>query len=125
VAGLGFALLPYDSPFFLFAITRDNIQDFSPVTMQFNSIQLKDNDKMISAIAWINNNTERDAAIVGQKHWLGFMELYLKDERSYYFSDNPQALAEALEKRGKNVYFIEFDSSLPAKFSIVVDPTVR
>jgi hypothetical protein len=116
VAGLEFALLPYGTPFFLFAITRDNIQDFSPVTMQFNSIQLEDNDRMISAIAWINNNTEPDAAIVGQKHWLGFMELYLKDERSYYFSNNPQALAETLGERGEQVYLMMFDGSSPARF---------
>jgi hypothetical protein len=117
IAGLGFALLPYDAPFFLFAITRDNIQEFSPVTMQFNSLQLKDNDKMISAITWINNNTEHNAVIVGQKHWLGFMELYLKDERSYYFSDNPEVLTKALEDRGENVYLMKFDGSLPTKFT--------
>jgi hypothetical protein len=118
VAGLGFALLPYDSPFFPFAVTRDNIQEFSPVTMQFNSLQLKDNDKMISAITWINSNTEHDAVIVGQKHWLGFMKLYLDGERSYHFSDNPQALAEALGRRGEHVYLIQFDGSSPAMFTV-------
>ncbi len=125
VAGLAFALLPYDAPFFLFAITHDNIQEFSPVTMQFNSIPLKDNDKMISAITWINNNTEHDAAIVGQKHWLGFMELYLEGERSYHFSENPQMLAEMLKKRGEQVYLIRFDSSMPAKFTILDYSTIR
>ena len=124
-AGLGFALLPYDAPFFPFAATRDNIQDFSPVTMQFNSLQLKDNDNMISAIAWINNNTEHDAAIVGQKHWLGFMQLYLKGERSYHFSDNPQALAEALKGQGKHVYLVQFDGSSPAVFTVIDYSTIR
>ena len=118
IAGLEFALLPYDAPFFLFEVTRDNIQEFSPVTMQFNSVQLKDNDKIISTIAWINDNTEHDAAVVGQKHWLGFMELYLKNERSYYFSDNPEVLAKALENRGEHVYLMKFDGSLPTKFTV-------
>jgi len=118
IAGLSFALLPYDAPFFPFAAARNNIQDFSPVTMQFNSIQLKDNDKMISAIEWINSNTEHNAVIIGQKHWLGFMELYLKGERSYHFSDNPQALAHVLEKQGKHVYLVQFDGSSPAMFTV-------
>jgi hypothetical protein len=73
---------------------------------------------MISAITWINNNTEHNAVIVGQKHWLGFMELYLEDERSYYFSDNLEVLAKALENRGENVYLMKFDGSLPTKFTV-------
>jgi len=124
VVGLAFALLPYDKPFFLFAATRDNISEFAPVTMQFNSMQLNDNDKIVSIIVWINDNTERDAAIVGDKHWLGFMELYLEGERSYHFSNNPQALAEALERGGEHVYLISFDA-VQGKFTVLDYSTAK
>jgi hypothetical protein len=125
VVGLEFALLPYDAPFFLFAVTRDNIQEFSPVTMQFNSLQLKDNAKLISVIAWINDNTEHDAAIIGQKHWSGFMKLYLKEQRSYYSSDNPQALAKMLAERGGHVYLFKIDDTKPSKFAVIEYTTIR
>lgn len=116
--GLAYATMPYDSPFILYGAARADIEDFAPVTMQFNSLDIQDNDGMMSTIAWINQNTERDAVIVGEKHWRGFMELYLEDERSYRFSSNPQALAEALERRGEHVYLVRFDGSSPAMFAV-------
>jgi hypothetical protein len=58
--------------------------------MQFNSLDVNDSSKLTSAIDWINRNTETVAVIVGEKHWRGFMELYLKDERIYRFSDDPK-----------------------------------
>ena len=41
--------------------------------MQFNSIDVEDNDDILSTISWINKNTEKDALIVGENHWRGFM----------------------------------------------------
>ncbi|MGI0049517.1 MAG: hypothetical protein ACREAW_08245 [Nitrososphaera sp.] len=117
IIGIAYATMPYDSPFVLYGATRADIQDFAPVTMQFNSLDVQDNDKMLSAIAWINQNTEQDVVIVGEKHWRGFMEVYLEDERKYRFSNNPQALAEALERRGQHVYLVRFDGS-PAMFTV-------
>jgi hypothetical protein len=116
--GLLYATMPYDGPFILYSAARAYIEDFAPVTMQFNSLDIQDNDKIMSAIAWINQNTEQNAVIVGEKHWRGFMELYLEDERTYRFSNNPQVLAEALERRGQHVYLIEFDGSSPAMFEV-------
>lgn len=123
--GLAYAVMPYDKPFIMYGIVRGNIEDFGPVTMQFNSLDIQDNNKLLSAIAWINQNTDRDAVIVGEKHWRGVMELYLEDKRTYRFSDNPQILAEALERGGENVYLIRFDGSSPAKFTIIEEPTIR
>jgi hypothetical protein len=116
--GLAYAVMPYDSPFVLFGMARHNIEDFGPLTMQFNSLDVKDNDKLISTIGWINQNTEPNAIIVGEKHWRGFMELYLKDERAYRFSGNPDALAQALARQGKPIYQILFDGSSPDLFQI-------
>jgi len=116
--GLAYAVMPYDNPFVLYGMARNNIEDFGPVTMQFNSLDVKNNDKLLSAIGWINQNTEPNAIIVGEKHWRGFMELYLKDERTYCFSSNPDALAQALERQGKPTYQILFDGSSPVLFQI-------
>jgi hypothetical protein len=116
--GLAYAVMPHDSPFFLYGAARADIEDFAPVTMQFNSLDIQDTDKLLSAIEWINQNTEQDAAVVGEKHWRGFMELYLEDGRTYRFSSNPQALAEALERRGEHAYLVRADSSSPAMFEI-------
>jgi hypothetical protein len=116
--GLAYAVMPYDNPLFLYGAARADIEDFAPVTMQFNSLDVRDTDKLLSAIEWVNQNTEQDAVIVGEMHWRGFMELYLEDGRTYRFSSNPQALAEALERRGEHAYLIRADSSSAAMFEI-------
>jgi hypothetical protein len=125
VIGLAYAVMPYDNPFILYGMTRGNIEDFGPVTMQFNSLDTQDNEKLLSTIAWINHNTKEGAIIVGEKHWRGFMELYLEGGRTYRFSNNTQALAEALEWRGENVYLIRLDGSSPAMFTVIEDPAIR
>ncbi|MEW6605049.1 MAG: hypothetical protein AB1351_10255 [Thermoproteota archaeon] len=116
--GVAYAVMPYDSPFPLYGMTGQNIENFGPLTMQFNSMDIRDNDELLSSIEWINKNTEADAVIVGEKHWRGFMELYLEDERTYRFSDNPPALAEAVEKQGKSAYHITFDSGQQPMFAV-------
>ncbi len=116
--GLAYAVMPYDSPFVLYGAARSSIEDFGPVTMQFNSLDTEDNGKLLSAIDWINRNTEQDGVIVGEKHWRGFMELYLEDGRTYRFSDNPSALARALERQGTPAYQIKFDGSSPRMFEV-------
>lgn len=118
VLGMAYAIMSYDRPFVLYGAARASIEDFVPVTMQFNSLDIQDNDKLLSTIAWINQNTEQDAIIVGEKHWRGFMELYLEDERTYRFSGNPQALAEVLERQGRPTYQVTFNSSMPAMFAV-------
>ena len=112
IVGLGYALMPYDSPFPLYGAARAHVENFGPVTMQFNSLDIQDNGRMLSAISWLNENTEPDAVIVGEKHWRGFMELHLQNERTYRFSGDSWALAHALaSKIDLPVYFFEFDGS--------------
>lgn len=113
VVGFGYAVMPYDSPFPLYGVARAHIEDFGPVTMQFNSLDVQDNGRMLSAISWINGNTEPDAVIVGEKHWRGFMELHLQDRREYRFSGDFEALAYALAaKTDRPVYLFKFDGSI-------------
>jgi hypothetical protein len=117
--GLAYALMPHDSPFILYGAVRNYITYFAPLTMQFNSLDIQDNDNLLLAIAQINENTEHNAIIVGQPHWRGFMELYLKDDRIYHFSNDPRALATSLEQQGHHhVYLIEAEGNLQTSFRI-------
>ncbi len=118
VLGVSYAVIPHHSASAVYGIVGVHAENLPPVTMQFNSIDVEDNDKLLSTIAWINKNTELDAVIVGENHWRGFMELYLEDKRTYRFSEDPQAIAEALSKRGQQVYLIEFNSKSPTLFVV-------
>lgn len=107
--GVSYATLPYDQPFFVLGALRSNVDKFSPVTMQFSSLDVKNTEKMVSSIESVNSRTEQNAIIVGEKHWRGFMEIYLEDERVYRFSDNPQQLFQGLSERtGSAVYLFSF-----------------
>ena len=121
--GFTYTILPYDNPFILIGVAQSSIENFSPVTMQFNSIDVKDSSKLTSAIDWINRNTEPVAVIVGEKHWRGFMELYLEDERIYRFSDDTKDLAESLRSRGYYAYLFEPDTI--ACKACIIDSTQR
>jgi hypothetical protein len=118
VIGLAYALMPYDSPFILYGAVQNYITNFAPVTMQFNSLDIQDNDNLLLAIAEINENTEHNAIIVGEPHWRGFMELYLKDDRIYHYSNDPLALARSLEQQGYDVYLIEVEGNQHTSFRI-------
>jgi hypothetical protein len=118
VIGLAYALMPYDNPFMLYGAVRNYITSFAPVTMQFNSLDVQDNNNLILAITKINENTEHSAIIVGEPHWRGFMELYLKDGRIYHFSNDPLALAMALEQQGYHVYLIQVEGNMQTSFRI-------
>lgn len=118
VLGLSYAVIPHHSASVLYGIIGVHAENLPPVTMQFNSIDIEDNDDLLSTIAWINKNTEQDAIIVGESHWRGFMELYLEDKRTYHFSEDPQAIAEALSRYSQQVYLIEFNSKSPTIFVV-------
>jgi hypothetical protein len=116
--GVAYAVVPHDTASAVYGIVGVHAKDLPPVTMQFNSIDIEDNDDLLSAIAWINKNTEQDALIVGENHWRGFMEMYLQDNRIYHFSENPQAFADALSKAGHRIYLIEFTNNSPNMFVV-------
>src|SRR3712207_9501922 len=93
--------MPYDRPFILYGAVRNYITYFAPVTMQFNSLDVQDNNNLLLAIAQINENTEHNAIIVGEPQWRGFMELNLRDDRIYHFSNDPVALRSEERRVGK------------------------
>ncbi|HKU48554.1 MAG TPA: hypothetical protein VJP79_01265, partial [Nitrososphaera sp.] len=106
IVGVAYAILPYESPFPLFALVRGHTEQFMPVTMQFNALDVHDTDALLQSIGNINRDTEGDAVIVGAKHWRGYMELYLEAGRTYKYSENPGELAAAHARLGSNVYLI-------------------
>ena len=124
VLGVSYAVIPHHSASALYGIIGLHANNLPPVTMQFNSIDVEDNDDLLSTIAWINKNTEQDALIVGESHLRGFMELYLEDNRTYHFSEDPQTFAETLMNRGQQVYLIEFNSTSSPIF-VVKDTSNR
>jgi hypothetical protein len=118
ILGVSYAVIPHHSASALYEIMGLHSENLPPLTMQFNSIDVEDNDELLSAIAWINKNTAQDAFIVGESHLRGFMELYLEDNRTYYFSEDPQTFAETLVNRGQQVYLIEFNSTSSPVFVV-------
>lgn len=77
--------------------------------MQYNSISLPESRSLLSAIDWINNdtNTAEGSVIMGSKHLRGWMELELK-ERTFLFADNNTKLL-ASNKYGE-LYLLELIS---------------
>ena len=118
VLGVSYAVIPHHNASAIYGIVGVHAKNLPPVTMQFNSIDVEDNDELLSTIAWINENTEQDAVIVGESHLRGFMELYLEDNRMYHFSEDPPTFAETLSKSGHQVYLIELNGKSPALFVI-------
>jgi hypothetical protein len=98
--GILYEVMPTNQPFVLYGITHNNIERFMPLTMQINSVDIRDNQNLISAISWLNNSTEQNAIIIGEKHWRGFMELYLRGNRTFYSTDNLYFLINQLPQKG-------------------------
>jgi hypothetical protein len=113
--GILYEILPNArEPFMLwYGVGRSYTEHFFPPSMQFNSLELSDNNKIISAISWINKNTQPNAIIIGEKHWRGFMELYLHDHRTFRFSDDLPALASGLinHRVDAPVYLIRYSDT--------------
>lgn len=118
VLGVSYAVIPNHNASALYGIFGLHSQNLPPLTMQFNTIDINDNDDLLSAIAWINKNTEKNALIVGESHLRGFMELYLEGNRTFHFSEDPQTFAETLTNRRQPVYLIEFNSTSSPVFVV-------
>jgi hypothetical protein len=86
--GLIYETMPYRFASFPESIVGQSIEPFGPATMQFNSLTVKDTDELLKSIAWINENTPTNATIVGEKHWRGWMEIKLQDDRKYSYNSN-------------------------------------
>jgi len=113
--GILYEILPNArEPFMLwYGVAGSYTEHFVPPSMQYNSLELSDNNKIISAISWINKNTQPNAIIIGEKHWRGFLELYLHDHRTFRFSDDLPALASGLTQHRVDgpVYLIQYSDT--------------
>jgi hypothetical protein len=97
--GIAYEVMPYDKPFMLYGMVRNNVESFMPLSMQINTLDVKQNDKLIDVISWINKNTESNAKILGDKLWQGWMEIKLQDSRTYTFSENLADLLSTIIKK--------------------------
>ena len=86
--GLLYEIMPYHFASVLESVLENSIVPFGPVTMQFNSIPVKDNKELLETISWINENTPKNATIMGEGHWRGWMEIKLQQDRSFVFFSN-------------------------------------
>jgi hypothetical protein len=94
--GIIYAVMPYDESFILYGLAGKYIQGFAPLSMQFNVLDIYDNDNLIDLVSWINNNTDPHSLIIGEKHLRGWMEINLQDGRDYIFSDDLYSLYKNL-----------------------------
>jgi hypothetical protein len=91
--GISYEVMPHQFTGIWRDIVGQNIEPYGPSTMQFNSIAIRNTINLTSMISWINENTPVDALFIGEKHWRGWMELELEDERDFmYYSSQDSAL---------------------------------
>lgn len=91
--GISYEVMPHQFTGIWRHIVGQNIEPYGPSTMQFNSIPIRNSFDLTSMITWINEDTPVDAMFIGEKHWRGWMELELEDERDFmYYSSQDSAL---------------------------------
>ena len=107
ILGLTYETMPYHLASFSENTLGQSIEPFGPATMQFNSIAVKDTGELLKTINWINENVPKDAIIIGEKHWRGWMEIKLQEDRSFlYYSDTSGILQFWQNCRLENCYFL-------------------
>jgi len=85
VIGLFYMILPTSYAFPIYGLFSGFTQQFVPSTMQFNSIDIVDNEDLLMAIDWINNNTDSNSIIYGGSYFKGWMNTLLKDQRIFEY----------------------------------------
>jgi hypothetical protein len=107
--GSAFAASPNSSYVNIYGVFHQFIGPYGPLTMQYNSISLPESRSLLSAVDWINNdtNTAKGSLIMGSKHLRGWMELELK-ERTFLFADNNTNLLAA--NKYSELYLLELTS---------------
>lgn len=88
IIGLGYMILSYDQPLPIYGIFREQTDFFIPPSMQFNSIDIKDNPDLLITTEWINKNTHPDTKIYGNVYLKGWMKILLKDNRTFDFKNH-------------------------------------
>jgi hypothetical protein len=107
ILGLTYETMPYHIASFSENMLGQSIEPFGPATMQFNSIAVKNTGELLKMINWINENVPKDTIIIGEKHWRGWMEIKLQEDRSFlYYSDTSGILQFWQNCRLENCYFL-------------------
>lgn len=122
IIGISYIVLPYRNPLILYEMVRGSIGSFEPVSMQFNSVDIKDNQMLVSAIEWMNNNTAPNSTIVGPSHLRGWMEIELNQGRTYHFFNSKENELDYLRKiKFQDSYLIEFKGENPNLPEAIID----
>jgi hypothetical protein len=107
ILGLTYETMPYHIASFSENMLGQSIEPFGPATMQFNSIAVKDTGELLKTINWINENVPKDAIIIGEKHWRGWMEIKLQEDRSFLYYSNSSGILQIWQNcRLENCYFL-------------------
>ena len=97
ILGLTYETMPYHIASFSENMLGQSIEPFGPATMQFNSIAVKDTGELLKTINWINENVPKDAIIIGEKHWRGWMEIKLQHPKSFVFFSSQLAALQYIQ----------------------------
>ncbi|HXT82817.1 MAG TPA: hypothetical protein VN704_00465 [Verrucomicrobiae bacterium] len=114
IYGILFIVVPSGNIYSLPSFFQEHTGFILPNSMNFNSLQIKDNQDLLKSIEWINSNTPENSIIIGTKHWRGWFSLFLHKTHNYtYFEEFVNSDNTILnEKQIKN-----FSISLNKKFA--------
>lgn len=88
VYGSLFTVMPYGVTYSLPSFFHENTEFVFPLSMLFNTLDIKDNPEMIKLIDWINSNTAHDSTVIGTHHWKGWFSLFLDPPRKYLYAED-------------------------------------
>ncbi len=118
VYGFMFSVMPSGVIFSLPSFFQENTGFIFPLSMNFNSLKIKDNSDLLKSIDWINSNTTSNSAIIGTKHWRGWFSLFLHPPHQYFYSEEFVNINDTLLNKSQ---IKDFTLSLEKKFSSLCD----
>lgn len=96
IIGLAYMVMPNNQPFPIYAVFREHTDFFIPASMQTNVVDIDHNQDLLTAIEWINKNTQSNATIYGENHLKGWMKVTLKGNRTFDTYNNNMVNKEAI-----------------------------
>lgn len=101
VYGSLFAIMPHGVTYSLPSFFRENTGFVFPLSMLYNTLDVKDNPEMIKLIDWINSNTANGSTVIGTKHWKGWFSLFLDPPRKYLYAEDFNNSGGGISSNGK------------------------
>lgn len=96
IIGLAYMVMPNNQPFPIYAVFREHTDFFIPASMQTNVVDIDHNQDLLTAIEWINKNTQSNATIYGENHLKGWMKVNLKGNRTFDTYNNNMVNKEVI-----------------------------